>query len=127
MSQQPPNKTEDLQSLINKELTIQPMDFNLTPVPLKEVLAEISPIGDKTKLRELVGKVITIWSIEFFKGKYGLAAFITLTDPDKNLLHAVIGQKVVMQKLYYSATRLPVTCTLKFVEGGNFEGYFDIE
>lgn len=104
---------------VRSQMTIQPRQ-------MKEVLDEIAPRGEAGKVREFVGRQITILHVEPFIGRFGPAAFMIFADETGTLFNTVVGQKIMLPKLLLVADQLPVTTTIKKVEEAN-NPYYDFE
>ncbi len=118
---------KDQKSLIKAEIGITQLDLTAPAVSLSEVLDEIMPQGEEVKAADFVNVEIVIRRVTFFVGQFGAAAFVVFTDENGVLFNFVIGQRVVLPKLAAVIDRLPVTATLRLVEGGQFGEYYDIE
>ncbi len=118
---------KDQKAIIETEIGITKVDLELTPVPIGDILDEIMPQGMETTAADFVDQEIVIHSVRFFVGQFGPAAFVVFTDTNAVLYHFILGQKIVLPKLAAAVDRLPVSATLRLVEGGQFGEYYDIE
>ena len=106
---------------------IVPVNLTGTAVPITQVLEDLLPSGRKTKKVELVGKLIVIHSIEYFKGSFGPALFVRLTDENGELLNTIVSNKVLAKKLWAVRENLPVSCTIVKVLREGSPAYYDFE
>ncbi len=118
---------KDQKELIKAEIGITQLDLTAPAVSISEVLDEIMPQGEETNAADWLNTEIVIHSIRFFVGQFGAAAFVVFTDENGVLFHFVLGQRIVLPKLAAVYERLPVSATLRLVEGGQFGEYYDIE
>jgi len=94
---------------------------------LSDVIEMVDPQGTTTKIREWIDQKIKILSIRTFLGQYGEAAWIRFVDERNVLYNTVIGGSVALPRLMCCVDHLPVWTTPRWVEGGAFEGYLDLE
>lgn len=118
---------KDQKAIVETEIGITKIDLNLSPVPIGDILDELMPQGAEATAAEFVDQTIVIHSIRFFMGQFGPAAFVVFTDENGVLYHFILGQKIVLPKLGAVIDRLPVSATLRRVEGGQYGEYYDIE
>lgn len=109
------------------EVGITRIDLTLLPRSIGEVLEEIAPQGAKLKKQDLADQDIVIRSIRFFRGQYGVGAFVIGTTLEGELFNTILGNKVILSKLALVVDQLPVTARLVRKEGGQGEFYWDIE
>lgn len=121
------NNNDDIREMVLAQVGSRRIDMTVTPRKLAEVLDEISPQGENTKLAQHVGKKLTIWHLEPFVGQYGPAAWCIFTTEDGEMFNTVIGQRIVLPKLLTVMDYLPVTFTLIEKEGGQYGRYYDVE
>jgi hypothetical protein len=94
---------------------------------LSDIIEQVNPQGHSTKLREWIDQRIKVVSIETFLGQYGVAAWVRFVDEKNVLYNTVIGGSVALPRLLCCVDHLPVWTTVRWVEGGGWEGYFDLE
>jgi hypothetical protein len=102
------------------------IDFKAPVVSIGEVLEEIAPRGENTKLADVVDHEITIWDVQPFNSKYGPAAYILFTTEAGELRNAVTGGKVLLPKLLVCMERLPIKGTLTYTPTTDETGYYDL-
>lgn len=109
------------------EIGISKIDVSIVPENLADVLEEIAPQGVSVKMEEIVGKEIVIHSLRFSKSEYGPFAFTIFTDEHGELFNTILGQSVLLPKLYAVRERLPVKAKIVWKPGGSYGGYYDFE
>ena len=126
---------QDTGEIIEKSLhmvKVGTLDLSLIgDIPsLAEVVEELAPRGEDSKVEALEDEEIIVWTVEPFVGSYGPAAFLLITDAEgENLRNVVVGQKVALPKILLAEqeNRLPVRLTFVKREGGKYGHYWDIE
>jgi hypothetical protein len=108
-------------------VNVQQVKKNIDVVPkgFSEVLEEIAPQGEKRKAEELANQTFTILGIDWWKGETGPVAYLVCADDNGELFNFNMGGKVAIGKLRIVQGDLPLRATLKWVEGGAYEGYWD--
>lgn len=126
MSNQPNQTTED-NSGVPIEIGVTKVDLHKVVRPISDVLEEIAPQGERRKAAEFVDQDVVIHSIRFFKGQFGTAAFVIMTDGNGELFNTILSQKIVLPKLAAVKDNLPVSCRLVYHKREGDPGYYDIE
>lgn len=127
MATKPEKQAEEAREMVLASVGVNKVNFNLTPTPLAQVLAEINPTGTQVKLADVVDHTIVVWNVNPFVGEYGPAAFVIFTDENNILYNTIIGQTVLLPKLCMVMDRLPVSAVVRKIEGGQFGYYYDFE
>lgn len=113
---------------VEDDLFAQPkLDLTLTPKDAKAILDRVLPTGQETPIKELVGYDLVLRVVRPFRGKYGPALYCTFTDANGAVYSSVVGGQVIAPKVWALRNDLPVSLRLAWVEGGQYEGYIDIE
>jgi hypothetical protein len=122
---------EDFRNFALSQIGTRTLDLAAQPVNISQVLEELAPKGENTKLADVVGHNIVIHSVEpFISKKFDRpAAFVIFTTEEGELRNAIIGGQVILPKLIVCAAenRLPVSGTLTYTDMGNETGYYNLE
>lgn len=127
MSDQFNNRKEAVNKVL-AQVNVTKIDFTAKSIPLRQVLEEINPQGQKVKMKDLVGRHITVHQISpFVSAEYGPAAHVIFTTDEGELLNMIVGQAIVLPKFIMAIDRLPFDCTVTQREGGVNGFYYDVE
>lgn len=119
-----PEQVRDIQ---RAKIGISKISLDVPARRLTDVLEEIAPQGQKTKLSDWIDQEITIVSVHWFKGKFSDACFVQFTDANGELFNMTVSGKIVLPKLAAVEDQLPVICKVVKKEGGQFGRYWDLE
>lgn len=118
---------DEVQAAQAAKIGISKIDLKIPPRRLSDVMEEIAPEGTPSKLSDWQDLEITIVGLHFFKGRFGDCAYVQFVDGNGELYNMICGQKIILPKLAVIEKLLPVSATVRKVEGGQFGSYWDLE